>query len=58
MRAVLVVFAALLVPAVTWAGFGLNVGPQGAPAMDEPGLMLLATGLVGAGFALVRRRHK
>ncbi len=49
----------LLSPVVTWAGVGVGRAiPHAAPAVDESGLMLLGVGLVGAGFALLRRRGK
>jgi hypothetical protein len=45
----------LLLATASWAGtsvIGVN-----APVLDEPGLIMLGIGLVGAGLAMLRRRR-
>lgn len=55
MKATALSLGVLLAPTITWAG--TTVGRTPAPVMDEPALLVLAVGLVGAGLALVRRRR-
>jgi hypothetical protein len=54
------VVAALLLPAAAWAGVTIVSNPPkfeaAAPAMGEPGLILLGLCLVGTGIAILRRR--
>jgi hypothetical protein len=45
----------LLIATASWAG--TTVSSAQAPVLDEPGLIMLGIGLVGAGLAMVRRRR-
>jgi hypothetical protein len=49
------VVVTLLFATASWAG--LTVSGAKAPALDEPGLIMLGIGLVGAGLAMLRRRR-
>jgi len=55
MRLSVFVVAALLFATASWAGF--TVTGLKAPVLDEPGLIMLGIGLVGAGLAMLRRRR-
>lgn len=52
----LIAVGGLLLPALAWGGGAAVRHVTSAPAMDEPGLIILGLGLVGAGFAMLRRR--
>ena len=52
----LAVAAAILLPTAAWAGIVAPRVVAEAPAMGEPGLILLGLCLVGAGLAALRRR--
>ncbi len=56
MKAALAGLAVFVFPAIAWAGRAVSGAP--APAMDEPGLLVLAVGFVGTGLALLRRRRR
>ena len=49
---------ALVIPVAVWAGVESvpPTLPVGAPAVGEPGLIVLGLGLVGAGIAMLKRR--
>ncbi len=53
---VLAIIGLILIPTVTWAGNAMS--PVGAPAMDESGLFILGSALVGTGAYLLRWRKK
>ncbi len=56
MKGALLGLTVFLTATMAWAGGVAATALRPAPAMDEPGLWVLAAGLVGAGLVLVRRR--
>jgi hypothetical protein len=51
--------AAIVVPAIAWAGGGPGPIPAAAPAapvLGDAGLIALGVGLLGTGVALLRKR--
>ena len=49
------VVGTLLFATASWAG--VTVAGAKAPVLDEPGLIILGIGLVGAGLAMLRQRR-
>lgn len=56
LRALFVV--ALLSPQLALAGLAVPSATASAPALGQPGLMLLGAALAGTGVALLRSRRK